>query len=57
MTKPTVKQLNYIEFIEEWTNIKFTGITKQDASKYIDDNKSKIPTVAYESDWAIINGY
>ena len=55
--KPTEKQLQYISFIESETGIRFTGTTKSEASKYIDENKSKIPFDAYESDWAIINGY
>lgn len=57
MNKPTQKQLDFIYFIEGQTGIKFTGKTKEDASKYIDENKSKIPHDAYDNDWAIINGY
>jgi ribosomal protein L10 len=57
MNKPTQKQLDFIYFMEGQTGIKFTGKTKKEASKYIDENKSKIPHDAYESDWAIVNGY
>lgn len=57
MNKPTEKQLQFIEFIESETGIRFTGATKAEASEYIDKNKPKIPVDAYENDWAIINGY
>ena len=57
MKEPTKKQLDFIEFIEEWTIVKFSGKTRQEASDYIDENKSKIPIDAYTSDWSIINGY
>ena len=53
----TQKQLDYIRFIENETGIKYKGNSRADASKYIDENKDKIPPTAYESDWAIINGY
>jgi hypothetical protein len=53
----TQKQLDYIKFIENQTGIKYKGNNRNDASKYIDENKNKIPLTAYESDWAIINGY
>ena len=34
--KPTVKQLEYIQFIENQYGIKFTGTTKGEASNFID---------------------
>jgi hypothetical protein len=55
--KETNKQLEYISFIQEHTGIIYKGGGKSAASKYIDDNKCKVPHWAYESDWAIINGY
>lgn len=51
----TEKQKNYISFIEEETGIEFIGKTKQEASKYISENKDKIPPQI--NDWALINGY
>lgn len=47
---PTEKQLYYIEFIEHQTNIKFTGKTRKEAFKYINENKSKIFHDNYEND-------
>lgn len=36
---PTEKQLEYIEFIQEFSGVPFEGNTKGEASKYIDENK------------------
>ena len=36
---PTEKQLDYIEFIQEFSGVPFNGKTKQEASEYIDRNK------------------
>lgn len=55
--KETDKQLAYIRFIEEETNILYTGKTKQDASKYISENKNNIPPCGVENMWSIINCY
>jgi hypothetical protein len=52
--KPTEKQLEYIESIEDNTGIIFTGTTKEEASKYISANKNH---PANQNEWAIINGY
>lgn len=41
--KETKKQLEYIKFIEEETNIIYKGRTKKEASQYISENKNKIP--------------
>jgi hypothetical protein len=53
----TEKQLAYINFIEEFAPFKFNGETKQEASKYIDENKKYIPLDESENMWSIINGY
>lgn len=53
----TEKQLDFIEFIEQETGIKFKGTTKEDASKYISENKNKIPVSASINMWALVNGY
>ena len=55
--KETNKQLEYISFIQEHTGVIYNGRGKSAASKYIDDNKGKVPNWAYESYWAIENGY
>jgi hypothetical protein len=54
LEKPTQKQLDYIESIEENTGIIFTGTTKEEASKYISANKNH---PGMQNEWAIINGY
>ena len=38
MSKPTEKQLEYIEFIQEFSGVLFAGRTKAEASAYIDKN-------------------
>lgn len=53
----TQKQKDFIEFIESETGISFNGTTKKEASKYIDENKRKLPIDSLENDWAIENGY
>lgn len=55
--KETKAQLSYINFIEETTGIKYNGNSKTDASKYISDNKSKIPISESINMWSLINGY
>jgi hypothetical protein len=52
--KPTQKQLDYIKSIEENTGIIFTGITKEEASKYISANKNH---PGNQNEWALVNGY
>lgn len=41
MEKPTQKQLDYIADIEQFSDEKFIGTTKQEASAYISRNKDK----------------
>ena len=36
---PTEKQLDYIEFIQEFSGIPFEGNTRKEAAEYIDENK------------------
>jgi hypothetical protein len=55
--KETKKQLEYIRFIEDETGIKYKGKTKAEASKYISDNKDKIPASSSINMWALIKGY
>ena len=44
----TIKQKEYIEFIEEFVSVKFEGTTKADASKYIDRYKDE--AILYSQD-------
>jgi len=55
--KETEKQLNYIRFIEEETGIDYLGKTKIEASKYISENKDKIPLSSSINMWALVKGY
>ena len=55
--KETEKQLNYIRFIEEETGIMYNGKTKEAASKYITENKDKVPASSSYNMWALANGY
>ena len=55
--KETEKQLEYIRFIEEETGIIYKGQTKQEASKYISENKDKVPASALINMWALVKGY
>jgi hypothetical protein len=55
--KATKKQIDYIIFIEEETGIEYKGNTKAEASKYISENKNKVPHYSKENEWAIVNGY
>ena len=55
--KETQKQLDYIRFIEEETSIEYKGNTKAEASKYISENKDKIPYSSSINMWALVNGY
>jgi len=54
MNKETEKQIVYIRFIEDETGVRYEGKTKQEASKYISENKDKAIAV---NSWALINGY
>ncbi len=54
---PTEKQRSYISFIEDETGIIFYGKTKKEASKYIDENKNKLPVSASINMWALVKGY
>ncbi|MBP6424137.1 MAG: hypothetical protein KA278_00290 [Flavobacterium sp.] len=53
----TIKQKQYINFIESETGIEFKGTTLKEASKYISENKDKVSPLAYQDTWAIENGY
>lgn len=55
--KETQKQLDYIRFIEEETGIEYKGNTKAEASKYISENKDKVPIYSSINMWALVNGY
>jgi len=55
--KETERQLSYIKFIEEETGIDYKGITKAEASKYISENKDKVPYSSSINMWALVNGY
>ena len=57
MIKETKKQLDYIRFIEEETGIIYKGQTRQEASKYISENKDKVPASGSINMWALVNGY
>jgi hypothetical protein len=52
--KPTEKQLEYIEDLQEITGIIFTGKTKKEASQYIDVAKKRPENL---NEWAVVNGY
>lgn len=56
-SKETEKQLEYIRFIAMETGIIYEGKTKQDASKYISENKNKVDESANINIWALVNGY
>ena len=55
--KETEKQLDYIRFIGEETGIEYKGNTKTEASKYISENKDKVPHSSTINMWASVNGY
>ena len=55
--KETEKQLEYIRFIEEETGVIYEGNTKQEASKYISENKDKVPASGSINMWALVKGY
>jgi len=55
--KETKKQLDYIRFISKETGIIYKGSTKEDASRYISENKNKVPYYSTVNTWALINGY
>ena len=57
MIKETKKQLEYIRFIEDETGITYKGKTKEEASKYISENKDKIPASGSINMWALVKGY
>ena len=52
--KETIKQLEYIKFIEDETGIIYIGKTKDEASIYISENKDKIPSSSSSNMWALI---
>jgi hypothetical protein len=54
----TTKQKEYIEFIEEFSGVRFKGNpnSNKDISEYINNNKEKAK-LASTDNWAIINGY
>jgi hypothetical protein len=53
----TERQREFINFIQDETGIIFTGCTKDEARKYITENKDKIPPSGSMNMWAIVNGY
>jgi hypothetical protein len=53
----TEKQKSYIDFIEDETGIIFNGTTKEEAIKYISENKDKVPASGSINMWALVNGY
>jgi hypothetical protein len=53
----TERQKEFIDFIQDETGIIFTGCTKDEARKYISENKDKIPASGSMNMWAIVNGY
>lgn len=55
--KETEKQLEYIRFIQEETGIIYIGNTKKEASKYIYENKDKVPPSGSINMWTLIKGY
>jgi hypothetical protein len=55
--KETEKQLEYIRFIEEETGVIYKGKTKQEASKYISENKHKVLVSSSINMWALVKGY
>ena len=54
----TQKQREYIDFIEEFSGIKFTGNpnSNTDISNYINKNKDKAKLIS-TSNWCTSNGY
>ena len=55
--KETEKQIEYIRFIEDETGIIYSGKTKEEASKYISENKDKVPPSGSINMWALVKGY
>lgn len=55
--KESKKQINYIKFIEEETNIEYKGTSNIEASKYISENKDKISHSSSINMWALVKGY
>lgn len=53
----TKKQLSYIRFIEDETGITYKGNSKEEATKYISENKNKVPSSSSMNMWAIVKGY
>ena len=51
------KQMDYIRFIEEETGITYNGKTKEEAMKYISENKDPVPKTALINTCALVNGY
>ena len=52
--RPTERQMQYIEALQENTGVPFRGITRAEASAYIDQNKNH---PGNQNAWAIENGY
>lgn len=54
----TQRQKEYVEFIEEFSGVKFTGNpnSNTDISDYINRNKDKA-LLANASSWCVSNGY
>jgi hypothetical protein len=50
----TEKQKNYIDFIQDETGIIFSGTTKEEATKYISENKDKVPSSSSINMWALV---
>lgn len=57
MEKETDKQLEFIKFIQSETGVMYNGKSKIDASKYISENKSKLPIDSNINEWSLNNGY
>ena len=51
---PTKRQMQYIEALQENTGVPFKGITRAEASAYIDQNKNH---PGNQNEWALENGY
>ena len=54
--KPTEKQLDFIADIQEFVGKPFTGMTKEDAAKYISENIEMFKLLSMDN-WALENGY
>lgn len=54
----TTKQREYIEFIEEFSGVRFDGNpnSHKDISEYINNNK-EMAMLASADNWSLVNGY